>query len=204
MIKLRLKRFGKKKEASFRIVACNSTSRRDGRPLQELGFYNPRTKETRLDTEALRTRLTQGAQPTDVVRTLLEKGGLLEKIERPSIAIGKAKLEKEKAAKSKIKKEGNDSSEVESDKNEADWKFEMVELFKAGEITKARKLVCASARAEEMEEVYRWLYDNIELFGNEEQQDKAVIIIKQGLVDHTLVVDPEINLAATLIKLARL
>ena len=111
MIKLRLKRFGKKKEASFRIVACNSTSRRDGRPLQELGFYNPRTKETRLDTEALRVRLTQGAQPTDVVRTLLEKGGLLEKIERPSIAIGKAKLEKEKLAKAKNK-------ETETDKNE--------------------------------------------------------------------------------------
>ena len=101
MIKLRLKRFGKKKEASFRIVACNSTSRRDGRPLQELGFYNPRTKETRLDTEALRTRLTQGAQPSDVVRTLLEKGGLLEKKERPSIAIGKSKLEMEKLAKIK-------------------------------------------------------------------------------------------------------
>ena len=76
MIKLRLKRFGKKREASFRLVACNSTSRRDGRPLQELGFYNPRTKETRLDTEALRIRLGQGAQPTDAVRTLLEKGGL--------------------------------------------------------------------------------------------------------------------------------
>ena len=119
MIKLRLKRFGKKKEASFRIVACNSTSRRDGRPLQELGFYNPRTKETRLDTEALRTRLSQGAQPTDVVRTLLEKGGLLEKIERPSIAIGKAKLEKEKLAKAKTKDEENDSSKVESDGNEA-------------------------------------------------------------------------------------
>ena len=105
MIKLRLKRFGKKKEASFRIVACNSTSRRDGRPLQELGFYNPRTKETRLDTEALRLRLTQGAQPTDVVRTLLEKGGLLDARERPSIAIGKAKIaEKEKAAKSQAKK----------------------------------------------------------------------------------------------------
>ena len=92
MIKLRLKRFGKKKEASFRIVACNSTSRRDGRPLEELGFYNPRTKETRLDTEALRIRLSQGAQPTNVVRTLLEKGGLIDKIERPSIAIGKEKL----------------------------------------------------------------------------------------------------------------
>ena len=120
MIKLRLKRFGKKKEASFRIVACNSTSRRDGRPLQELGFYNPRTKETRLDTEALRTRLTQGAQPTDVVRTLLEKGGLLEKIERPSIAIGKAKLEKEKLAKAKTKDEENDSSKAESESNEAE------------------------------------------------------------------------------------
>ena len=120
MIKLRLKRFGKKKEASFRIVACNSTSRRDGRPLQELGFYNPRTKETRLDTEALRTRLTQGAQPTDVVRTLLEKGGLLEKTERSSIAIGKAKLEKEKLAKAKTKDEENNSNKVESEGNEAE------------------------------------------------------------------------------------
>ena len=120
MIKLRLKRFGKKKEASFRIVACNSTSRRDGKPLQELGFYNPRTKETRLDTEALRARLTQGAQPTDVVRTLLEKGGLLEKIERPSIAIGKAKLEKEKLAKSKTQDEKNNSNKAQSDVNEAD------------------------------------------------------------------------------------
>ena len=119
MIKLRLKRFGKKKEASFRIVACNSTTRRDGRPLQELGFYNPRTKETRLDTEALRTRLTQGAQPTDVVRSLLEKGGLLEKIERPSIAIGKAKLEKEKLAKTNTNDEDKDSSKSESVSDEA-------------------------------------------------------------------------------------
>ena len=91
MIKLRLKRFGKKREASFRLVACNSTSRRDGRPLQELGFYNPRTKETRLDTEAIRERLGQGAQPTDVVRTLLERGGLLEKTVRPAETVGKAK-----------------------------------------------------------------------------------------------------------------
>ena len=54
-----------------------------------------------------------------------------------------------------------------------------------------------------MEEIYRWLYDNIELFGNEDQQDQAVLIIKQGLVDHTLVADPEINLSATLINLAK-
>ena len=101
MIKLRLKRFGKKRETSFRLVACNSTSRRDGRPLQELGFYNPRTKETRLDTEALRIRLGQGAQPTDAVRTLLEKGGLLEKKVRSAEVLGKQKQEKERAAKKK-------------------------------------------------------------------------------------------------------
>ena len=91
----------------------------------------------------------------------------------------------------------------EADKTEADWKLDMVQLFKAGKITEARKLVCASARAEEMEEIYRWLYDNIDLFGDPDQQDKAIMIIKQGLVDHTLVVDPEINLAATLIKLGK-
>lgn len=80
----------------------------------------------------------------------------------------------------------------------------MVELFKEGKIKQARKLLCGKVRAEEMEEIYRWLYDNLEIFGEEEKQDTAVIVIKQGLVDHTLVADPEINLAATLIKLARL
>ena len=91
MIKLRLKRFGKKREASFRLVATNSTTRRDGHPLEELGFYNPRTKETRLNTEAIRTRLSQGAQPTDSVRSLLEKGGLLTKTPRPAEVLGKQK-----------------------------------------------------------------------------------------------------------------
>jgi hypothetical protein len=80
----------------------------------------------------------------------------------------------------------------------------MVELFKDGKIAEARKLLCGAVRPEEMEEIYRWLYDNIELFGDEEKQDTAVLVIKQGLVDHTLVVDPEINLAATLIRLGRL
>ena len=92
----------------------------------------------------------------------------------------------------------------EGDTGESDWKLDMVELFKAGKIQEARKLLCGSVRPEEMEDIYRWLYDNIELFGNDEQQDQAVLIIKQGLVDHTLVVDPEINLAATLIRLSRL
>jgi small subunit ribosomal protein S16 len=118
MIKLRLKRFGKKREASFRLVACNSTSRRDGRPLQELGFYNPRTKETRLDTEAIRERLSQGAQPTDIVRTLLERGGLIEKTVRSSVTVGQAKqtVKREAAAKQAAKDaaEAKAAAEVEA------------------------------------------------------------------------------------------
>jgi replication factor C small subunit len=90
------------------------------------------------------------------------------------------------------------------DTGEADYKIEMVSLFKAGKISEARKLVCSQARPEEMEEVYRWLYDNVAIFGDEAKQDKAVLVIKQGLVDHTLVIDPEINLAATLIRLSHL
>jgi hypothetical protein len=80
----------------------------------------------------------------------------------------------------------------------------MVELFKAGKITDARKLLCGAVRPEEMEGIYRWLYDNIALFGDEEKQNSAVLHIKQGMVDHTLISDPEINLSATLIRLARL
>lgn len=90
------------------------------------------------------------------------------------------------------------------DSGEADYKLEMVELFKKGKISEARKLVCGQARPEEMEEIYRWLYDNVAIFGDEATQNKAILIIKQGLVDHTLIMDPEINLAATLIRLANL
>lgn len=80
MIKLRLKRFGKKAEVSYRIVAMQSTSRRDGRPLEELGFYNPRTDETRLNVPAIEARLKQGAQPTDTVRHILERAQILKKV----------------------------------------------------------------------------------------------------------------------------
>ena len=89
------------------------------------------------------------------------------------------------------------------DSGMADYKIEMVELFKKGKILEARKLLCGRVRQDEMESVYRWLYDNITYFGDDEQQYKALLIIKQGIVDHTLAIDPEINLSAVLAKLAR-
>ena len=92
---------------------------------------------------------------------------------------------------------GNDST--------SDYKITMVELFKKGKIKEARTLLCGRVRPEEIEEIYTWMYQNLDLFGDtEEKKDAALLVIKQGLVDHTLIADPEINLAATLVKLARL
>ena len=84
-----------------------------------------------------------------------------------------------------------------------DWKLGAVDLFKAGRINEARKLMCQSVRPEEMEEVFRWMYDNLELWSTEpEKQDQAIVIIRQGLVNHSFVADPEINLSATLVELS--
>jgi len=91
-----------------------------------------------------------------------------------------------------------------SDMGESDYKLQMVELFKAGKITEARKLVCSQVRPDEVEDIFKWMYNNITLFGNEARQEKAIQIIKQGLVDHTLISDPEINLSATMIKLSHM
>lgn len=91
------------------------------------------------------------------------------------------------------------------DSTTSDYRLEMVSLFKQGKVLEARNLLCSQAQPEEMDEIYRWLYTNLELFGDtQEQQDDAVLIIKQGLVDHALVADPEINLSAVLIQLSRL
>ena len=92
-----------------------------------------------------------------------------------------------------------------ADTGQQDYKVQMVDHFKAGKITEARKLLCSSARPEEMEDIYRWMYDNVEMFGDtEKQQDSAILVIKQGLVDHSFVAEAEINLSATLIQLSRI
>jgi len=92
-----------------------------------------------------------------------------------------------------------------ADKGQQDYRLEMVDLFKKGKILEARKLMCSQARPEEVEDIFRWLYDNLDMISkDDEQQDKAILAIKQGLVDHSFVADPEINLAATMIRLGRI
>jgi replication factor C small subunit len=87
----------------------------------------------------------------------------------------------------------------------ADYKLAVVEMFKTGRIHDARKLLCASVRVDEMDEMFRWMYDNLDLWGSTpEQQDEAIIIIRNGLAKMPLVADQEINLSATITELCQI
>ena len=73
MIKLRLKKYGRKGQISYRIVVMTSSTKRDGRAIEELGFYNPRTKEANINLSRIQVRLNEGAKPTPTVQNLLKK-----------------------------------------------------------------------------------------------------------------------------------
>ncbi len=92
-----------------------------------------------------------------------------------------------------------------ADKSARDWKLDCVDLFKKGRIREARTLLCQSSTPEESDEIFRWMYDNLDLFGSTaEQQDQAIVIIRNGIVNIPLIADQEINLSATLIELAQI
>ena len=80
MIKLRLKKYGRKGQPSYRIVAMDSRTKRDGASIEELGFYNPLTDETHLKFEPIIRRLKQGAQPTDTVHNIFVKAKIFEQM----------------------------------------------------------------------------------------------------------------------------
>ena len=100
---------------------------------------------------------------------------------------------------------GTLSAPSESDKSVRDWKLDCVDLFKRGKVREARTLLCQSSSPEEAEEVFRWMYDNLDLWGDTvERQDQAIVIIRNGLVNNNAVADVEINLSATLIELGQI
>ena len=79
MVKIRLKRMGMKKHPFYRVVVSDSRTPRDGRFIEEIGYYNPVEDPAviKFDEERAKYWLSTGAQPTDTVRGLLKKGGLL-------------------------------------------------------------------------------------------------------------------------------
>lgn len=78
MLKLRLKRTGKKKAPSYRLVIMENTTRRDGRPIDEVGFYNTITKQSKLDTAKIVKWLEIGVKPTQTVASLLKKANIIQ------------------------------------------------------------------------------------------------------------------------------
>ena len=87
----------------------------------------------------------------------------------------------------------------------ADYKLAMVDLFKSGKIREARTLLAAQARPEEMDEIFRWMYDNLDMWSKTpEGQDEAILVIRKGLVNHVSCADAEINLSATLVELSQI
>ena len=85
----------------------------------------------------------------------------------------------------------------------SDYKIDMIALFRAKKYREARTLICNQVRQEDYEDIYEFLYKNLEIWaeGKEEKEDMCVIAIRDGLVNHTLCVNSEINLSVTLIEL---
>jgi small subunit ribosomal protein S16 len=78
MLKLRLKKIGRKRQPSYRIIIIPNTSRRDGKAIDEVGYYNPITKEISFNSEKIIEWLKNGVQPTDTVKRLLQKAKILK------------------------------------------------------------------------------------------------------------------------------
>ena len=77
MLKLRLKRLGKKRYPFYRLVIMESTSRRNGRPIDEVGYYNPMTKDYKFDIDKIKKWLSYGVKPTETVFNLLKKAEII-------------------------------------------------------------------------------------------------------------------------------
>jgi small subunit ribosomal protein S16 len=78
MLKLRLKRIGRKRTPSYRLVIMESKSRRDGRPVEEIGYYNPITKQYKFEGDKIKKWLSYGVKPTKTVFYLLKKAEIID------------------------------------------------------------------------------------------------------------------------------
>ena len=106
MLKIRLKRLGAKKAPTYRVIVINSTTKREGKPIEELGYYNPKTKNMKLNKESAETWISKGAQPTDTVKYLIANcnaDGSLNYKKKETVKLSK-KAQAKKAAEEEAKK----------------------------------------------------------------------------------------------------
>lgn len=107
MLKIRLKRLGAKKNPAYRVIVINSTTKREGAPIQELGHYNPKTKVMKLDKQAALDWVSKGAQPTETVAYLIKNcndDGSLNYKKSETVKLSKKAMAK-KAAEEEAKKQ---------------------------------------------------------------------------------------------------
>ena len=118
MLKIRLKRMGAKKDPHYRIIVINSTTKREGRPVEELGFYNPKTKEMKFNLASAQEWVKKGAQPTDTVKYLMANcnadGSLNYKKPETVKLSKKAQAKAEAEAKAKAEAEAQAKAEAEA------------------------------------------------------------------------------------------
>ena len=124
MLKIRLKRLGAKKQPTYRIIVINSTTKREGRPVQELGHYNPKTKVMKLDKASALEWIKKGAQPTETVAYLIKNcndDGSLNYKKPETVKLSKKAMAK-KAAEEEAKKqaEAEAAAAAEAAKAEAE------------------------------------------------------------------------------------
>ena len=123
MLKIRLKRLGAKKAPSFRVIVINSTTKREGKPIEELGYYNPKTKDMKLNKESAEAWISKGAQPTETVKYLIANcnaDGTLNYKKKETVKLSK-KAQAKKAAEEEAKKaEAAAAKEAEKAAKEAE------------------------------------------------------------------------------------
>ena len=126
MLKIRLKRMGAKKNPSYRIIVINSTTKREGRPVQELGHYNPKTKVMKLDKVSALDWIKKGAQPTETVAYLIKNcndDGTLNYVKKETVKLSKkaqAKAAAEAEAKTKAEEEAKAAAEAPAEEATAE------------------------------------------------------------------------------------
>ena len=112
MLKIRLKRLGAKKAPTYRVIVINSTTKREGLPIQELGHYNPKTKAMKLDKASAFDWISKGAQPTETVKYLINNcndDGTLNYKKKETV-----KLSKKAQAKAQAEAEAKAAAEAEA------------------------------------------------------------------------------------------
>ena len=124
MLKIRLKRLGAKKAPTYRVIVINSTTKREGKPVEELGYYNPKTKEMKLNKEHAEAWISKGAQPTDTVKYLIANcnaDGSLNYKKKETVKLSKKALAKKAAEEeAKAQAESDAKAAAEAAKAEAE------------------------------------------------------------------------------------